>query len=161
MIRRHRVRYEIPGQARFLTFSCFHQLPLFKNDAIKDEIAGYLEACHAKQTFELFAWVIMPEHTHLLLRPNLPEYVVPEILRQLKEPFARAVLHRWEELKAPILDRLHDKRYAMHFWQRGGGYDRNIDTEEKFFEKIEYIHGNPVRRALVTNPLDWQWSSAG
>ena len=47
-----------------------------------------------------------------------------------------------------------------HFWQRGGGYDRNV-TEPSTLEKMmEYIHLNPVRRGLVEQATDWKWSSA-
>jgi putative transposase len=46
------------------------------------------------------------------------------------------------------------------FWQRGGGYDRNITDPATLRTMIEYIHNNPVRRGLVRYPADWPWSSA-
>jgi putative transposase len=49
---------------------------------------------------------------------------------------------------------------SLRFWQAGGGYDRNIFTAEELWEKIKYIHENPVRRKLVTIATDWRWSSA-
>ena len=56
--------------------------------------------------------------------------------------------------------RLTDSRGSVRFWQRGGGYDRNIHTENELEEKIVYIHENPVRRGLVLQATDWRWSSA-
>ena len=41
-----------------------------------------------------------------------------------------------------------------------GGYDRNIFTPLSIWSVIRYIHANPVRRRLCTDPLDWPWSSA-
>ncbi len=70
------------------------------------------------------------------------------------------ILDRWRTLEAPILPRLLDSNGHSHFWQRGGGYDRNIVTESELFEKVEYIHQNPVRRGLVKRSTDWPWSSA-
>jgi len=102
----------------------------------------------------------MPEHVHLMLVPNLPRCPVPAILKELKEPFARAVISRWKSLGAPILTRLVDSRQQTRFWQRGGGYDRNIVSEKELFEKLSYIHTNPVTRGLVERPTDWKWSSA-
>ena len=49
----------------------------------------------------------------------------------------------------------------VRFWQTGGGYDRNVFTEQQLLQKIAYIHQNPVRRRLVERPGDWQWSSVG
>jgi putative transposase len=47
------------------------------------------------------------------------------------------------------------------FWQKGGGYDRNITEPETLQKTIDYIHFNPVRRGLVERSIDWKWSSAG
>ncbi len=46
------------------------------------------------------------------------------------------------------------------FWQRGGGYDRNVIEPATLEMMIEYSHNNPVRRGLVEKPTDWIWSSA-
>jgi putative transposase len=51
-------------------------------------------------------------------------------------------------------------RLRQRFWQRGGGYDRNITSTEALPAVIEYIHANPVRRGLVARAEDWEWSSA-
>lgn len=60
----------------------------------------------------------------------------------------------------PVLDRLTDARGRRHFWQRGGGFDRNLVSEAHVRQKVDCIHANPVRRGLVTSPTDWGWSSA-
>ena len=153
-------RFEAAGDIRFLTFSCYQSLPLFANDAIKAMFVEVLDAIRKEMRFRLYAWVIMPNHVHLLLLPSLPDYPISKILKKLKGVFANIVLQRWQELNAPILRRLRDSRGKLHFWQRGGGYDRNIYTEEEFLEKLRYIHVNPVRRKLVKDATDWPWSSA-
>ncbi|MCL4198120.1 MAG: transposase [Phycisphaerales bacterium] len=157
--RRHRKRYEHSGDGRYLTFSCYRRLPLFGNDRIKDAFALQLEERHQIDHFRLVAWVVMPEHVHLLLIPATGQ-VLSTVLGPLKEPFAMQILDRWRTLEAPILPRLLDSNGHSHFWQRGGGYDRNIVTESELFEKVEYIHQNPVRRGLVKRSTDWPWSSA-
>ena len=153
-------RYEIFNQPRFLTFSCYRQLPLFQNDAIKDAFVERLQMARSKLAFRLIAWVIMPEHLHLILVPKLPEVPMPRVLSATKRRFAEHVLRRWRQLGAPILDRVRTSTGRYRFWQPGGGYDRNIRDEAELFEKIEYIHMNPVKRALVSRPTDWKWSSA-
>ena len=156
---RHRKRYEQAGDGRYLTFSCYQRMQLFGNDRIKDAFADHLEECRQENGFRLIAWVVMPEHVHLLVIPAA-DGTVSEVLRAIKEPFARSVLTRWRELDAPILSRLVDSRGATRFWLRGGGYDRNIVSDSELIEKIGYIHANPVRRGLVENETAWPWSSA-
>ena len=153
-------RYEIFNQPRFLTFSCYRQLPLFQNDAIKDAFVERLQMARSKLAFRLIAWVIMPEHVHLILVPKLPEAPMPKVLSAVKRRFAEHVLRRWKQLNAPILDRVRTPTGRYRFWQSGGGYDRNIRDEAELFEKIEYIHMNPVKRSVVGDPTDWKWSSA-
>ena len=153
-------RFEIPGEPRYLTFSCHDRLALLGTAALRDAFATHLQSVHARGAFRLFAWVIMPEHVHLLLVPSLPDWPVPEILRAIKQPFARRVIGRWRELKAPVLDRLADASGSYRFWLCGGGYDSNIESLELLWVVIEYTHMNAVRRGLVLDPADWRWSSA-
>ena len=158
--RRKLHRYEGLNHARYLTCSCYHRLELFENDQIKDAFAEHLRFVQRVAVFDLFAWVVMPEHIHLLLRPAEPAQTVTQILRRLKGPFGRRVITRWRELDAPILKRINDHRGMPRFWQPGGGYDRNIFTDDELFEKINYIHANPVRRGLAEQPTEYRWSSA-
>ena len=44
------------------------------------------------------------------------------------------------------------------FWQPRY-YDFNVFTPEKRVEKLRYMHRNPVKRGLVSEPLEWAWSS--
>ncbi len=158
--RRHRTRHEIPGHARFLTFSCFRRFPLLHTEATRDIFEATV--MHARQTcrFRLYAWVVMPNHVHLLLRPNLPEHPVASILNQIKQPVAKSILAEWRRLNAPVIPKLTSAQGEVRFWQRGGGYDRNIFSKQEFMEKLNYIHINPVKAGLVSRAEEWNWSSA-
>lgn len=158
--RRSLRRYEGLGDIRYLTCSCYRRLALFQSDSIKDAFASYLSNAQERLTFKLYAWVLMPEHFHILLRPADGK-IVSQVLRGIKAGFAKTTLTRWRELNVPVLPRITDSAGLVRFWQTGGGYDRNINTQEELIEKIGYIHQNPVRRGLVERPSDWQWSSAG
>ncbi len=148
------------GEARFVTFSCYKQFPLFQNDKIKQVFVDRLKKVRDDYQCQLVAWVVMPEHVHLFVIPKLPEFPLHRFLSALKRPIAEQVVRRWRELDAPVLKRLVDAQGRVRFWQRGGGYDRYIVSDEELFEKIDYIHENPVRRGLVDRAVDWLWSSA-
>jgi REP element-mobilizing transposase RayT len=79
-MRRKLRRFESPGHVRYLTESCHGRLPLFGNDGIKDAFATHLERVRRRMNFELYAWVIMPEHVHLLLTPGLPAETITDVL---------------------------------------------------------------------------------
>ena len=104
----------------------------------------------------------MPEHVHLLLRPH-DGVAISGILSAIKQPVAkRAVL--WAKREAPAVlevmaDRQPNGECSYRFWQRGGGYDRNLWTPADIHEKINYIHRNPLRRGFVERVEDWRWSS--
>ncbi len=153
-------RLELQGNARFLTFSCYHRLPLLSNNNIKDALVNQIARVQSRGAFALHAWVIMPDHVHLLLTPALPEWTIPQILSAIKRPFARLVIQRWREIDATVLQRIRSTNGTHHFWQRGGGYDRNITTPDEWLEKVEYIHANPVHRGIAESPTQWPWSSA-
>ena len=155
-----RQRFELQGQPRFITFSCYNRLGLFNNEAIKDAFVEQLRASQERHTFDLHAWVLMPEHIHLLLTPDSAVNTLSALLHDLKGRTASEVLKRWYELDAPVLSRVRDKGGKAHFWLPGGGYDRNIYSAAEYEEKLHYIHGNPVKRGLVPMPEDWKWSSA-
>ena len=98
-----------------------------------------LEAARAKQEFDLWAYVVMPEHVHLLLWPRRRPYSISSILAAIKRPMSYRA-GRAGLCKGPS------------FWLPGGGFDRNITSAEAVHAEIEYMHGNPVRRGLCTQP---------
>jgi len=157
-IRKRLRRREGFGDVRFITFSCYRRLPLLGNPRIRDVFASRLGAVHDVGGFELFAWVVMPEHVHLLLRPQ-DDAAWSGIASALKNSVARRVLHRWRALDAPILAKIRTDDGRCRFWQRGGGFDRNVRDMAEFTKAVKYIHRNPVERGLVRQPSDWNWSS--
>jgi len=157
--RKTRVRYEVVGQPRMLTFSCRARLALFEMVQRKDGFALDLSRARGRLGFLLHAWVIMPEHVHVIVTPRLPEVTVPRILRAIKGPIAQRAARAWKK-HAPPDPRLVDRDGTIRFWQRGGGYDRNIRSHDDLREKVAYLHANPVRRGLVALPTEWRWSSA-
>ncbi len=153
-------RYELPNQARYFTCSCYQRLPLFEGNHAKHEFVSALSRARERHGFLLLAWVLMPEHFHVIVVPDLPDSTVTHILTSLKASVARRVLKQLRRANDPILGQLTSSRGTTHFWQRGGGYDRNVRSTSDLEEKVRYIHENPVRRGLVTRPEDWEWSSA-
>src|SRR5947207_8291124 len=85
-----------------------------------------------------------------------------QIRTAIKKPVSRTALAWVRESDPswlPRLTRTRGRRTETHFWQSGGGYDRNIETADALLKMIDYIHLNPVRKGLVVRPEEWNWSS--
>ena len=141
------VRYNEPWHAHALTFSCYHMQPFLGDKRVAGIFVEALDAARQKHRFDIWAYVIMPEHVHLLIVPRSESYSISTILAGIKRPVA----HR-----AKCLELFR----APHFWQAGGGYDRNLWKVETIRKEIEYMHANPVRRSLCETPEQWPFSSA-
>jgi putative transposase len=163
--RKLRKTYNDPGHAHYLTFSCHERLPLLSRPRTCEWVVDSLDKARKKLNFRLWAYVLMPEHAHLLVCPQAGPYSIERFLFALKRPVAwRAKQWLIANRDAGWLQRLtvlEAGRDVFRFWQAGGGYDRNVREVESARKAIEYIHGNPVRRGLVEKPEDWLWSSAG
>lgn len=153
-----------PGHAHELTFSCFKRLPLLSRDRTRQWFLEALDSTRHRRNLALWAYVIMPEHVHVIVWPRDLIYEVRLIRTALKVSVQRKALAFLREEAPEFLNRLRDEQpngeVHYRFWQRGGGYDRNITDPGTVRTMIEYIHNNPVRRGLVSRPTDWPWSSA-
>ena len=158
-----RRNYNAPGHVHELTFSCYRRMPLLEFEPICGWLAQSINEAKRQLRFHVWAFVFMPEHVHLLICPQQPEYDIARIRSAMKSPPARRAInylqvHQREWL--PRLERRRGPRVERLFWQSGAGYDRNIVEPKTLLATIEYIHLNPVRRGLVTRATDWRWSSA-
>ena len=155
-------RWDVPFDAHFLTFSCFGRQPFLRSERACRWFLEALEAARRKHPLDLWAYILMPEHVHLVLQPH-PGTKISPILKACKLPVTNRTL-LWVRANRPeFLKRMADPRgngkVSHRFWQRGGGYDRNLRNDRELYEKINYIHRNPVSRGLVERPEDWPWSS--
>ena len=155
-------RYNVYGDSHYITFSCFRRQPFLSRDRSCLWLAEAIDEARQCTSFDLWAYVFMPEHVHLLILPA-KDVAIGSILRAVKQRVARRAVP-WVQQYAPaflsrMAERRPDGRVIHRFWQPGGGYDRNIWSSQEIWEKVQYIHANPVRRGLVEHPKDWPWSS--
>ena len=93
-------RYNVPGHARFLTFSCFHRRAFLSRDRSRGWMIDAIELARQKHAFDLWAWVIMPEHVHLLLFPRRWRYSISGILATMKQSVTQRAI-RYVQCHAP------------------------------------------------------------
>jgi putative transposase len=157
--RRKRIRHiDGDGCARSLTFSCLQRRPFFGRDAPRTWFFQALKLARQKHPIDIWAYVIMPEHVHVLIWPKSHTLKISQVLSTVKQSVAKRARNYLLKHNPAIIERLDGD---FHFWQDGPGYDRNIESDAVVWQTIEYIHLNPVRRGLCQRPEEWPWSSAG
>ncbi len=154
-------RWNNESDAHCLTFSCFRLQKFLSRPRACQWLLDSIQQARERLGFHLWAYVIMPQHVHMVIWPQTVPIDV--ILKAVKLPVTKKAL-RWVRQEAPaFLPQMADVQpngvIAHRFWQRGGGYDRNLRSDRDIHQKIQYVHNNPVRRNLVTKLEDWAWSS--
>ena len=162
-VRKRLHRHDGHGHARELTFSCFRRFQFLERDRTRFWFIEALEQARQKWPIDIWAYVLMPEHVHLLIHPRDEKLEVGKVVGRIKEEVARkAIQHLLAHARdwLPRITVREGKRVRRRFWQSGGGYDRNGVEISSVHTMVEYIHANPVRRGLVAHPEHWEWSSA-
>ena len=162
-----RKRHFVRGQLQFLTSSTYHRVRLFASERFRGIFVEVLGQLRREMGFRLIGWVLMPDHFHLLLKAE-PVASTSRVMQELKKRTAQRLLALLrEQQRVPwcgkMLARLRlppsvqaDSQFRV--WQRRF-YPLGIYSETKRLEKLNYMHGNPVKRRLVTSPEQWPWSS--
>jgi putative transposase len=93
--------------------------------------------------YEIHAFVVMPNHVHLLVTPKV-------LSAKWLGPLKGFTAHEANRILALT---------GKPFWQNES-HDHLVRSPEEFDRIVRYIENNPVKAGLVTNPSDFKWSSA-
>jgi putative transposase len=164
-IHRKRVKHFYdPGHCHELTFSAYRRQPLLTNDLWRTMLCQSIGRATKRHHYRIIAFVLMPEHVHLLVYPDAEAAGIDELLKAIKRPFSFRIKQLLVQSKSRLLERLTIRQRpgvtTFRFWQEGPGYDRNLTHAKSVLQAIDYLHNNPVRRGLVDRAVDWRWSSA-
>jgi REP element-mobilizing transposase RayT len=141
----------------FITAVANDRLPVFRTDAIKTVTCAAIDEARTSCGFLLFAYVIMPDHIHMLTDcPHKPSKVLQFIkgivshraIDYLKEQNYESSLRKLQHQ-----DGKRNHRYSL--WQHDSDVF-SVTSESTFMQKVNYIHLNPVRAGLVDRPVDYR-----
>ena len=111
---------------------------------IADLVSGALRFFSDKR-YLLDAWVVMPNHVHVIFWPMPNESV-------------SAIVQSWKRFTSREANKILN-RTGHAFWQPEP-YDHWIRNDEERARCCRYVRNNPVKAKLCAVPDDWQWSSA-
>ena len=152
----------------FLTLSVVGWIDVFTRQRYNDKIIESLKYCVEHKGLEIFAYVIMPSHIHLVARSLAGN--LNEVLRDFKSFTAKEVLRMIEsepgESRREWL--LHMFKYYAEFqkqnttymfWQKTN-HPIELNYPSIVDQKIDYVHNNPVEAGYVVERGSWYYSSA-
>ncbi len=114
-----------------------------KEPRIASVVVTGIKNVAAKGLCRAHAWVVMPNHVHLLLQPLAPMAAITKAIKGSTARHANRLLGRTGE----------------YFWQ-DESFDHWIRDEGEFAKVKKYIERNPVAAGLVNEESKWPWSSA-
>lgn len=153
----------------YITIATVYWLDIFTRRRYKDIITESLEYCRKEKGLELYCYVIMTNHVHLICRAK-EGFELSNILRDFKRHTAKHII---KEIKENLQE--SRKEWLLELLQKAGSKNQKNKIYQVWRQdnhpvelysaaitqqKLDYIHNNPVEAGMVTNPEDYLYSSA-
>jgi putative transposase len=139
----------------------------------------YLYKIYIDPVAETFAWILMPNHFHFVVR--IKENIIYKYdLNNLPAELKGIAINKWETMDASSVKenkkRPDPSRHFAHMFNAFSKYNQNlygrtgslferpfkrkwVDNASYFKKVIIYIHQNPVHHGFCSHPLEYPWSS--
>lgn len=127
-----------------ITCRCNNQEMLFTEEIAFKKYLDILDRCKKKHIFDIYNYVIMQNHVHLIIHPG-PMSDISQIMHSVNRWYAR-----W---------------YNIHYERKGHFWEARFDSVQikddlQVLATMRYIDINPVKGQLAGRPTDWQYSGA-
>jgi len=160
--------YKIGDQnaLHFLTFCTVAWVDVFTRKTNKDIVVDSLTYCQANKGLELYGYVIMSNHVHLIAKAQ-EGYQLSDILRDLKKHTSKRIVENIaeepESRREWLLSLLqkagveNSKNQSYQLW-RNDNHPIELHKPATITQKLNYIHQNPVEAGIVENPEDYLYT---
>ncbi len=136
-------RYYEEGSAYFITTVKEKRRVIFNDPWACDLFISVLTYNKFVCGYEVYGFVLMPDHVHVVLRPR-GEMNISEIMKRVKGNFSRF----YNQVTG----------LSQRVWE-SGFYDEGIRDQKQLMGTLEYMHNNPLRKGLVMNVGKYRYSS--
>ncbi len=169
-------KFNSPGDIHFVTFKTFQNRPIFKDEKCCELFLANCEFYRQKYDLKIYGYVILYDHVHQLIGFDMrrfPELTISKVIQGIKGASARQIIDYFKTAgsQEPLLlaqdnsmeQRLHatprhNRGLKFRIWQPGF-YDFNIYTNKKFWQKLDYIHKNPLKHKLTRDIAQYKYCS--
>jgi REP element-mobilizing transposase RayT len=162
--------YKIRNQAEvhFVTFAVSEWVDVFSRKDYRDIVLDSIRFCQAEKGLLLHAWCIMSNHLHLIA--SAKNNNLSDILRDFKKFTSKQIIAAIEKnehesrkdwmLKIFLEQGTANSRNKTYQFWRQDNQPQELYRPKFFFQKLSYIHNNPVVAGIVEKPEHYLYSSA-
>jgi putative transposase len=162
--------YKFHNQERpyFVTFSVIRWIDVFTRREYKHILVDSLKYCRANNGLELYAWVIMSNHVHLIIgtKDKPMQDILRDIKRHTSKTLTKAISENMQESRREWMlwffereGKGNPNNEQYQFWQQGS-HPIELWSNEVIDQKLDYLHDNPVTAGWVDEPEHYLYSSA-
>jgi len=162
-------KFQINNQAgvHYLTFTIVKWIDLFNSEKFRKIIIENLNLCQTSKNLSIMSFVIMPNHLHMIAQSknnslsktigSFKQFTAKKIIAELRREMsqeANEILQAFAEQATT-----HSRNSHYQVWQQNN-HPVEIFSNKFLFQKMKYIHNNPVKAGLVQSATDYPFSSA-
>jgi putative transposase len=138
--------WEFKRDQQFLvSAACYEHVPIIGATPERmTEFEKTILETYGKHTTTIYAWCLLPNHYHILLKTDRNK----EMLKEIGLMHGRTSFE-WNG---------EENRRGRKVWYRS--FDRDIKSHRHFWASMNYVHNNAVHHGYVEKWQDWPWSSA-
>jgi putative transposase len=162
--------YKFHDQERpyFVTFSVVRWIDAFTRREYKNIIIDSLKYCIENKGLQLYAWVIMSNHIHLIIGTNNKpmQDILRDIKRHTSKAIVKAISENIQESRREWMlwffereGKGNPNNEQYQFWQQGN-HPIELWSNDVIDQKLDYLHNNPVTAGWVDEPEHYLYSSA-
>jgi len=162
--------YKIRNQSaiHFITFAVVEWVDVFTRKEYRDIVLDSIRFCQVEKGLLLHCWCIMSNHLHLIV--SAKQNNLSDILRDFKKFTSKQVIkaiedNKQESRKDWMLQIFrkegakNSRNITYQFW-RQDNQPQELYSPAFIFQKMNYIHNNPVESGIVECPEHYIYSSA-
>ena len=163
----HGCKIDKQDSAYFITFTVVEWVNVFGNEEYKFKLCNSLNYCTDNKGMEIFAYVLMNTHMHLLAASN--ENNLSDIIRDFKKFTSCTIILSLEKKNTAITKTLleifsmaankHSRNKKYQLWQQHN-HPEEVYSSKFTLSKIKYIHNNPVEAGIVDQAEKYYFGSA-
>lgn len=156
------------NSAYYLTLTVVDWVDVFMRKNHRDAVIESFKYCQKEKGLIIFAYCIMSNHIHIIANTD-ERFHLSDVMLDFKKFTTKKIIaqikNKPESRREWMLKLFEDhavtsqKHKTYKFW-KAGNHAIELYSEKFVWEKINYIHNNPVKEGLVKNPEDWCYSSA-
>ncbi len=152
----------------YVTLTVVGWIDVFTRKEYVYDIMKNIKYCQANKGLELFAYVIMSNHIHMIAKAkdqplnillgSFKSYTAKQLIKQIEQN-SRESRKEWLLHMFKFYGKGNSQNEEVQFWQNGN-HSICLWSSEVIKQKISYLHNNPVQQGIVAKPEDYLYSSA-